>query len=764
MKIWLQATAVLAAGVLPPAHAQEPRIIAPSYNAANNPTYEDLIVTGEKFDRFLHETPTSVAIATTRSIVDQNLSTVYDVLDRTSNVVVDGSRTSFSIRGIDAFSVSGSGDGALASVYVDGAAIPRLALASGPLDLFDVAQVEVFRGPQSTIQGRNAIAGTVIVKTADPGFEWTGKVQLLLSDNDGQRQAGVAIGGPIAEDQVAFRLAGKVSRDDGLIRNVTTGSDADQQRSGTFRGKLLLTPRALPGLQIVGTFLYDRHQRGTFYGELDPPYDPRERIAISDIQDIKRGASSIGTLAIGYDTGAGSSFKSVTNYSRIRFRSLSDADRTALPGQISRIDDPSRTFQQDVRLNFHRSWVDGLVGAFYLRERRAYFYTATQNISLASLGIDRQLRAAGLPQATVDAMLSLYYGGALPIRNSLSQPRLTENYAGYTDLAFPLSSRWRLRFGLRYDFETQERRATQIVATDQPLPDPANLAVPALAPFVIRLNDLLRSIVRGANRAEPIRQTSYRAWLPKLGVTYDLANDVVLSLTVQRGYRAGGSSLNEQRAEISSFGPEYTTSYECGVRSKWLDNRLVLNANAYLTDWKDQQVSVQLTPDSIYDTQIINAGKSRLHGFELEMRSLVTKTLNLYAGVGFSRAKFRDFNVDVGTLSGSLRGKDFPRAPRWTLSGGATFSNPSGLFANFNANHHSAYYQGIVDQSIRDISGRTLVNAKLGWQGRHLSAFLVASNIFNAQKVDQFFSDIDGRRRGTLNAPRILGLTFESQF
>jgi outer membrane receptor protein involved in Fe transport len=136
----------------------------------SDPGGDDIIVTGEKANRTLQDTPASVAVTTIATIVDQNLISAYDVLERTPNLSVNGSRTSFSIRGIDASNVSGTGDGALASVYLDGAVLPQTALASGPLDLYDIAQVEVFRGPQSTVQGRNALAGAVIIRTTDPGY------------------------------------------------------------------------------------------------------------------------------------------------------------------------------------------------------------------------------------------------------------------------------------------------------------------------------------------------------------------------------------------------------------------------------------------------------------------------------------------------------------------------------------------------------------------------------------------------------------------
>ncbi len=167
--------------------------------------------------------PASVAVTTSEVIANQNPGSVYDVLDRTPNIAVNGNRTSFSIRGIDAFSVSGGGDGPLASVYLDGAPLPRSALTIGPLDLYDIAQVEVFRGPQSTVQGRNALAGAVIIRTADPTYDWSGRTRLMITGKSGERRAGGAIGGPIVDGQIAFRVAGEIARNDGLIFNQTTG-------------------------------------------------------------------------------------------------------------------------------------------------------------------------------------------------------------------------------------------------------------------------------------------------------------------------------------------------------------------------------------------------------------------------------------------------------------------------------------------------------------------------------------------------------------
>ncbi len=745
-----------------PALAQE--AVAPGATSSQQADGDEIVVTGEKAKRTLQETPASVAVVTAQGIADQNILGLYDVLERTPNVSISGPRTSFTIRGIDAFNVSGAGDGALASVYVDGAVLPRAALTTGPLDLYDVAQVEVFRGPQSTVQGRNALAGAVIVRTTDPDNFWSGRARLMLRGGDGERRVAGALGGPIVDGQLAFRLSGEVVRADGLLYNATLHRDADPRASETIRGKLLVTPEALPRLRVVATYVHDRHRRGADTFEFDPPYAASDRIVLSDIPDSQRVVSDIGTIEAGYDFGGGLRLTSITNYSNVRAHFSMDPDRNRTAGEISLTRDPDRTLQQELRLNLDLGWIQALVGAYYLRDdNREYRFDATQNLNLTRLGVDRQLLAMGVPQATVDAVLRLYGGtGIVPIRNTLLQPRLTRNLAGFTDLTLPVTSRLRIRAGLRYDNERQERGATQTVVINGALPDPA--AVPALAPIVRQLNALLTATASGANSAEPLRTVTYGAWLPKFGLTWDVAQDVSLSATAQRGYRAGGSGINQQRAQAFSYDPEYTWNYELSLRSQWFDRRLTFNANAYYIDWRNQQVSVQLTPGAVFDTQVVNAGKSRLYGAEVELRGRPTRTLDLYAGAGYAHSEFLDFTVPNGTLKASAAGNSFARAPRWTASAGATWRHPSGLFANLNANYRGAFFQSTTDQTAPDVHGLTLANAKLGWQGRNFGAYLTATNLFDVQRPTSFYTDFDGRVRGTLSEPRMLGLSFEAMF
>jgi iron complex outermembrane receptor protein len=742
--------------------SQEAAIAPESASQSSDASVADIVVTGEKINRTLQQTPASVAVTTSKTIQDQSLIDIYDVLERTPNVTPNGTHTDFTIRGIDAFNSIG-GDGALASVYLDGAVLPQTALAVGPLDLFDISQVEVFRGPQSTVQGRNALAGAVIIRTADPTYDWTGRVRLLLSGKNGERRAGAAIGGPLVDGQIAFRLAGEIAREDGLIDNVTLHTKGDQRASETLRGKLLFTPSFAPDLKVVASFMHDRHRRGTYWVEFDAPYTLQDRISTENVLDQVVVKSDIATVEIGYDLAKGLSLSSVTNYSNIRSVDSYDQDRGGVDSGSGLIRDPSKTFQQELRLNIDKSWVKGLIGAYYLRDdNRNYLFVTREEIVLRNLGVDQVLLGMGVPQPAVDAVLNLY-GGSAAIADTLRQPQLTKNYAGFADLTFPITRRLRIVAGLRYDHETQDRGATQTITLTRALPDPASAPI-ALQPIVTALNGVLNGIVLGANSDEPIRTIAYHAWLPKLGATYDLARDVSFSITAQRGYRAGGAGLNQQRAQYYTYNPEYTWNFEAALRSEFFDHKLTINANVYDIEWKNQQVSVQLTPGSRFDTQTVNAGKSRLYGAELALTGRLARTLSVYASAGYSHSRFLSFKVPAGATFEDLTGNEFPNAPHWTLAGGGTWQHPSGLFANVNATYRSGLYQDAATESVRDIRPITLVNAKVGWQNDHLGMFLIASNIFNVEKATQSFVDNDGRTRGVVSDPRILGLSFEGRF
>lgn len=709
---------------------------------------EEVVVTGEKAARSLQDTPTSVAVVTAKDIEEQNLVDVYDLINRTANLNSTFGKQGFTIRGIANSNVTGVGTGDLATVYLDGSALPRAAVSGGPLDLWDLAQAEILRGPQSTLQGRNALAGAIVLKTADPTYAWTGKARVILTDKDEQRRFAAAIGGPIIADQVAFRLSAERSRADGLIENPTRGDDrAGFRDSDAVRAKLMFTPADLPGLRVVAAYLHDEHSNGATYSFTDVPNSWKDRTVLGARPTIDKARSDIGSLDASYRISPDLTLSSVTTYSRIRTSSRYDSDNLPVDSAYGDFAQDQKTFSEELRLNVERGPFQGLLGGYYShldnKDDRSH--------SVFKLSPVDDL---GLPAA-----VAAFYPATLTIDTSQFYPQTVETAAIFGDVTWQVAPRFKLHGGFRYDYEQQVRANDNTVILTTPLPNPADFG--PLGPTVAGINALINAQILAANASSAPAKTTFKAFLPKAGVTFDLTDDAALSATIQRGYRSGGSGVNPGRGALYTYKPEYTWNYELALRSLWLDRRLSLNANAFYIDWKDQQVNVQLS-GNVYDYETRNAGSSRVYGFELESRFQVTGAFSAYASTGYANTRFKDFEV-TGAAVADLSGNDFANAPRWTLAAGGTWKSEAGWFVNVNASYRSGSFQAVLNQASRDLKARTLVNAKAGWQSDRYGAYLTASNIFNSRYFDYQYLN-GARRQALLGEPRLVGVMLEAMY
>ncbi len=216
---------------------------------------EGIIVTGEKVDRTLQDTITSVGVITGETIEAQGITTLSEAFDYIANVNLGNSQGGFSIRGIPFDNMLGAGSSPLAQIYVDDVTLSDQSVRFGAEGLWDVAQVEVLRGAQSTVQGRNALAGAIVIRTADPTFYWEGKARAIGFTSDGGEEFALsgAVGGPIIDDVLAFRVSGERRESDGFVSNpITGGTDFEKQWNG--RAKLLFTPT--PDIRSLLTYSY----------------------------------------------------------------------------------------------------------------------------------------------------------------------------------------------------------------------------------------------------------------------------------------------------------------------------------------------------------------------------------------------------------------------------------------------------------------------------------------------------------------------------
>jgi len=726
---------------------------------------EEIIVTGEKASRSLQDTTSSVAVITSRRMEQENLVTLQDVLQRTANVTETYGVAGFTIRGIANRGIMGGEGAALATIFVDGAALPSAIVQSAPTDMWDVEQVEILRGPQSTLQGLNALAGAIIVQTAEPTMDWSLRARAMYGSGE-ERQFAAALGGPIVPGELAFRVSAEKRDADGFTWNPTRNTHENPLDSTNIRAKLLWTPSALPGFEArAGYTHYDRYGGYSFsYSDTTEPDFFEHRRNFSNEPNDSDVNTDIATLDLRYDLGDDLSLTAISAYNDVREINNYDNDLTAEDEGVYVQRNHYETFSQEVRLNYDGERLSGLLGAFYYHRTNSIATTSETGVPTPLDTIAGLLQMNGLDADTAQYVAALY-GTALPeipVDFASAGAGKVSTYAIFGDARFKLTDRLSLLGGFRYDRETNSIAVDQQTAFAGTYPDPL-LFGPEGSPLwlaVMGINAGVESIVSEASGSAVAINRTFNAFLPKGGIEMAWTPDIKTAFTVQRGYRSGGSSSNLARSATFAYDPEFTWNYELSLRSAWLDGALTLNANAFYVDWKDQQVSANFGLN-VYDTNIINAGKSHLYGFEVELAHRVTPAFDWYASVGHTKTKFDEFSTTLGAVT-DYSGLEFAHAPHWTLSGGINVRPVEQLRLNVNASHRSAVFSQIsIPQSATQLGARTLVNARVAYEMPHWTVSAFASNIFDE---DYFQYTVEGLGRGVLGNPRVLGVALETHW
>ena len=732
--------------------------------STETPTGDDIIVTGEKSNRTLQETTTSVAVTTPERIRQENILTIQDVYNRTANVSETYGAAGFTIRGISNRGVGAGGNADTATVYVDGAPIPNEALFGGPTDLWDIGQVEILRGPQSTIQGLNALAGAVVITTRDPSItSYSADARVLWTEYD-ERTFSAAVGGPIIRDELGFRVSAERRADRGLIRNVTRGGYVDTLRSLNLRGKLKWTPSALPGLEVQASYNRVRREGGYLYeyARTDVPDFYDHRVNTSDAPNRGDIQTDIGVVNIGYQIAPQLRLSSVTSYNQVTTHAVADSDGTAADLQV--IDNFSRykTFTQELRLNYDGERLSGVLGGWFYRRTGGLDANNRLNIPTPTPTITALLQGGGFPAAAAQQIANVYTAAlpVIPVIYIGDQPQRVTTAALFADARFKLTDRLSLIGGFRYDHEENTYGAESIATFNGTLPDPAAFGAVGTPLYlaVSAINQGVLGLVSDASSARASNARTFDAFLPKAGISMDWTPDLTTAFTVQRAYRSGGSSQNPARALLVPYDPEYSWNYEGSLRSRWLDGRLTLNANVFYVDWKDQQTNV-LFGSNLYDYNTVNAGKSHLWGFEVEAQGRLSRAIDAYASIGHTVTKFDEFNLPTGTTASvDLAGSEFPYAAHWTIAAGVN-ARYGPVVANLNANYRGPVYTDVgTTQVQRRLPSRTVVNARLGYDAGRWTVFAFARNLLD-EKYKQYEYAAVGQ--AILGDPQTFGLGAE---
>ncbi|MGB5345848.1 MAG: TonB-dependent receptor [Woeseia sp.] len=689
--------------------ALAPLIFIPDLLRADE-VLEEIIVRADFRERAAAELPPSITVLDRATIEQSAVQHFEELVFAVPNLNYsgDGQRARyFQIRGIGELEQYEGAPNPSVGFLIDDIDFSGIATIA---TLFDVEQVEVLRGPQGTRYGANALAGLIYVQSAAPTDEWGGRAQLTAGSDDALA-GGVAFGGPLIQDQLAFRVAAHRHASNGFRNNAfLRRDDTNGREESMLRGRLDWRAGESWLLRLTAMAV-----------DIDDGYDAFAIDNSLTVQSDQPGRDA----------------------QRSRAASLRAAWNGAERFELTSI---SSYADSSIDFSFDADWGNALLWAPYTydfisaseRQRR----TLSQELRVASTESGR------LFNDSADWLVGLY---AMRLNDGLA----TLNRGDYADPVF------------NFSFAVDDRFDSDFEATTVALFGELDIEIAERGLLTVGLRTERRT-TRYRDSAQLSLGPSESMLGGELRYRFDISDDVSLFAAAARGYKAGGFNLGVVPAERREFAQETLWNFEAGMRARWLDGDLLFNSLVFVNSRRDQQVrtSFQLVPNDpasfVFFTD--NAASGRSLGLETDLSYRVNDSLTWHFSAGLLQAEFAEFRtpqVDLG-------GRDQAHAPRYTLATGASWRAPSGFFARLDVQARDEFYFDVShDQKSQPYE---LVNARIGYDAQHWQLQLWARNLLDeSHAVRGFyfgneppdFPDTLYIRQGD---PRQLGVTFDMRF
>lgn len=665
---------------------------------------ETVIVTGELIDRPAERTTTSVSVKSGEEIERSTAHDVYDVIRETPNASFHDDTAgygSFTLRGIGSYGAGAVQNialyGAVTAVVFDGVGLPRSAMAYSDLSAFDLDQVEVFRGPQSTSQGRNAMAGAIIINSVEPkiedSFHPEFRARFGAGSDDGW-QGAAAFGATLWPDRVAVRIVTDQRGYDGDIDNVTRNDrnwGRDDSHGTRLRMKVTPFGADAPYEALISASDLRRYTGSRYLLQADQHDREATSDAPSDIDSSTRLYSLDQRLRLDETW----TLRAVSAYARSRTDSQIDTDYSAAPDGTLDDRQNAHSFSQEIRASFHDGDWRGSFGAYYYRGSDGDQYQSLTSVkSFAD--------AFGL--CAVPLVCELPLGN---VRVEGAAPARIEDMAAFGEVDWQILPRLTLTAGLRADREENSRRIVSEIDGDTPQ-----------STVIVGLLQAAGAL--GENGTFDVGRT-FTAWLPKLAASYEFVDGWYAGLAYSEGYRPGGDGYNYASGRRYRFDEERTRNYEASLKGRYVPWRTQLALNLFHTDWDDMQTLV----GSGFDTYVDNAGRSRIDGGELELTVAAFDTLRVIGGVGITDGKFVDFVSSVGDYSGN----PLPKAPKYSATLALEWQPWRGVLLRPDVAFTGSTPAQPDDGPTHQLEHYALLNLSARWQINDFTFFFSGSNL-----------------------------------
>ncbi len=631
--------------VATPALAQMVATTATTATTSPEHQLDEIVVTAEKRSESAQSVPLAITAVSGKDLQSAGINSIEGLSQSIPNVEFgsDAADAKVFIRGLGYDSVSAGGETRVA-IYDDNVYQSRTEAAF--LTLYDIDRVEVLRGPQGTLYGRNAVAGAINIITSDPGERLNGYVS-GQAGNFGLIQTEGAVGGPINQ-WLSARVAFQTVDRDGYGVNIGTGEGVDDDHSRSFR--LTLLAKLTDNIQdrLVADYFYERDHKVEYHylGESYPGVVPTPVTLGEPLPNYPHDYG--GQEPLNYLEAYGESneltvninnfltFTSVTGYRHLTSDLLSNNDGGVWNLVPLLLFENSNSVTQEERLSGDNGRFKYVIGGYYFYEDHSVDTRAPFSEALL-----------GAPLADKNNYVQFYNAGGFEKTNA---------YAGFGQVDAEIVSGLTLSVGLRYSKEKKDM--TEFATVDLTTPYDPYLPLTPLFPTT------------GLSR----ETASWSSTDPRFSLSYQFDPRVIGYVTYSQGFKSGGFNIG---GEQPPFQPERLKDYEIGLKGDYLDGRLRANVAAFYYDYSNLQVNIVKN----FNPQTLNAATAKVKGVEAEFTALPTTHLRVSLNAAWLDAYYTQFETsdssrpELGVLN--LAGHPLDYAPTYKVTGSVGYTIPS---------------------------------------------------------------------------------------
>ena len=777
----LTTRALLLASLMSPASLLAQRPADTPEAAAADQESATITVTARRREESLQDVPLPVSVFSGKQLTSTgtyNVSRLSQIQPVIQYYGSNARNSAINIRGLGApLGLTNDGIEQGVGLYIDQVFYSRP--ASSSFDLIDTEQVEVLRGPQGTLYGKNTTAGAINIRTRAPSFTPEARIELTGGNYD-FFQGKASVSGPLTET-LAVRIGVSETTRRGTVFNVRNNQWTNSVDNLGFRGSILYT--GIEGLKltlagdyatqdprgytqvVVRTFPTLRaanRQLGALFTALNyrlPSTNPYDRVTDvdGDLQSKQYlgGASLIGELDLGQNT-----LTSVTAWRFWTWRPKNDRDFIGLPiTTLSQNNSDQRQLTQEFRFaTSGKNRIDFVGGIFGYRQ------------TIRTLGLQAQGAAANLFTNGPTA------GANAAVLDGLTQTNriafANNSLAAYGQLTWNVTDKLRIQPGLRFNYDTKDATYDATVT--------GGIANPTATQLAQQRAALPAQFYTARYRDFNVSGDINVSWRP--------AQDILIYGVYSRGFKSGGINLNglpfradgvTVATELAQVKPEQVNHFETGVKTQFWDRKITANLTAYRTDVKDYQTTVSNGVIGIVRGYLANADV-RIQGVEGELSVRPNERFTAYVNFAYNDGKytrFPDAPVAPEFTGGTaqfvdISGQRLPGISKWALSWGGEVNVPVGsnegqVYLGTDTSYRSSYSSNATPSPYFIVDAYSIANFRLGYRnGANWNVFAWVKNALKANYLE-FLSNQPGNNGlvvGQLGDPRTFGVTVAKKF